>query len=469
MFFLGRENKKQKDVRTAHQILAESIFEHTLSGCFYLKDGKVADCNTAMLNLVRGNRDQIIGLSVEKFSPEFQPDGKKSNIATQEIIERLFKYRKPIQFDWVHVRMDGNILPVFATIFLINIEGNDEIAVVWEDRCEHFAAQEQQIKNQKNIEFMTESFRRVLHDIKTGDLTATLDQAFAPEYESIRKDFNDGLCAISEAMQKIASNTVVVSNTSAEVSTATEDLARRTEEQASSLEQTTVTVSSINKNMHKIASLTKNARDTSFLTKKSVEESRESIINAMEAMKKIESSSEKINSIIETINGISFQTNILALNAAVEAARAGEHGRGFSVVASEIRTLAQRTADESKNIQDLISRSYADINNGVSFVGDTEKCIHDITNQIRDLEHLIGSVSSSAIEQSNGLNEINMTMNEMDAITQKNAAMVEETTAAVHNLAREAESLREVVGHFNIDRIVNPELQSHFYLLGNRS
>lgn len=458
MFFSKFRKENNKDVLSVHQILAESIFEHSLSGCFYLKNGKVADCNKAMLDLVGGNRDQIIGLSVERFSPEFQPNGKKSSDSTQEIVERLLKYRKPIQFDWVHLRIDGTLLPVFATIFLINIEGHDEIAVVWEDRREQFASQEQQKKNQKNIEFMTDSFRRALLAIKTGDLTATLDQPFAPEYESIRNDFNDGLSAISAALQKITSNTVVVSNTSAEVFTATDELARRTEEQASSLEQTTETVSSINKNMQEIASVTKNARDTSILTKNSVDLSKVTIENTIDAMKKIEESSSKINSIIETINGISFQTNILALNAAVEAARAGEHGRGFSVVASEVRTLAQRTADESKNIQDLISHSYAVINNGVGFVRDTQRCILDISTQINDLGNLIERVSTSAAEQSGGLNEINTTMNELDTITQKNAAMVEETTAAVHNLAREAASLNDIVNQFQYKRHYTHEI-----------
>nr|WP_275943921.1 methyl-accepting chemotaxis protein [Gluconacetobacter takamatsuzukensis] len=203
--------------------------------------------------------------------------------------------------------------------------------------------------------------------------------------------------------------------------------------------------------MKKIAAVTKTAQRTATSTRSSATISQDAIAKAIGAMGRIEQSSKMINTIIETINGISFQTNILALNAAVEAARAGEQGRGFSVVASEVRTLAQRAADESKNIQELISRSYAEINNGVKFVNDTERCIRDITSQVDELGSLIEDVSTSSQEQSSGLNEINSAMNEMDLITQKNAAMVEETTAAVHNLAREATSLRQIVNHFRID------------------
>ncbi|WP_342354511.1 PAS domain-containing protein [Gluconacetobacter azotocaptans] len=127
-------------------MLAESIFEYTLTACFYLKNGKISDCNKAMLDLVGGSRDQVIGLSVEKFSPEFQPDGRKSGQASQNIISDLLKTRRPVQFDWMHVRLDGTILPVFATIFLVHIEGADQITVVWEDRRKHFPTR----KSRKN-------------------------------------------------------------------------------------------------------------------------------------------------------------------------------------------------------------------------------------------------------------------------------------------------------------------------------
>ncbi|MBB2206268.1 methyl-accepting chemotaxis protein [Gluconacetobacter takamatsuzukensis] len=451
MWFSKKRNSKHSDDRTVRQILAESIFEHTLTGCFYLKDGKVADCNKAMLDLVGGSREQVIGLSVEKFSPEFQPDGRNSGQAAQEIVGNLLKYREPIQFDWMHVRLDGTILPIFATIFLITIEGTDQIAVVWEDRREHFANQEKQKKLDEDVEFVRHSFSEALEAIKTGDLAVSLDKPFPTQYESIRKDFNDGIHGIKEAMRKISNNSEIVRNTSAEVSIATDDLARRTEEQAAGLEQTVATVSSITDNMKKIAAVTKTAQRTATSTRSSATISQDAIAKAIGAMGRIEQSSKMINTIIETINGISFQTNILALNAAVEAARAGEQGRGFSVVASEVRTLAQRAADESKNIQELISRSYAEINNGVKFVNDTERCIRDITSQVDELGSLIEDVSTSSQEQSSGLNEINSAMNEMDLITQKNAAMVEETTAAVHNLAREATSLRQIVNHFRID------------------
>jgi methyl-accepting chemotaxis protein len=175
------------------------------------------------------------------------------------------------------------------------------------------------------------------------------------------------------------------------------------------------------------------------------------VADAVNAMQRIEASSTKISNIIGVIDEIAFQTNLLALNAGVEAARAGEAGRGFAVVAQEVRELAQRSATAAKEIKDLISNSTSEVESGVKLVRDTGEALKTIEQHIVTINRHMEAIATSAREQSTGLSEVNSAVNQMDQVTQQNAAMVEQTNAAGSTLANEAGRLRELISQFRLN------------------
>jgi methyl-accepting chemotaxis protein len=192
------------------------------------------------------------------------------------------------------------------------------------------------------------------------------------------------------------------------------------------------------------------ARSTASAARSEAELSGDVVRQTVAAMSGIETSSRQISNIIGVIDEIAFQTNLLALNAGVEAARAGDAGRGFAVVATEVRALAQRSADAAKEIKALISTSGQEVESGVKLVGETGRALDRIAEQVAKVNELVGEIAASAQEQATGLNQVNTAVNQMDQVTQQNAAMVEQSTAASHSLAGEAEALARLVGRFQI-------------------
>ena len=167
-------------------------------------------------------------------------------------------------------------------------------------------------------------------------------------------------------------------------------------------------------------------------------------------MQDISASSHKIAAIIGVIDGIAFQTNILALNAAVEAARAGEQGRGFAVVASEVRALAQRSAGAANEIKTLIGTSVSNVESGARLVSDAGATMREIVNSVQRVSDVIGEITAAAVEQSSGIGQVNLAVNEIDEMTQQNAALVEESAAAAESLKDQAQRLSQAVGQFNL-------------------
>jgi methyl-accepting chemotaxis protein len=231
---------------------------------------------------------------------------------------------------------------------------------------------------------------------------------------------------------------------------AADNLARRTEHQAANQEETTAALGDILKTVHSNAGGAEHAKRLASAAQEDAEHSGAVVTDAIGAMSAIETSSHQIGNIIGVIDEIAFQTNLLALNAGVEAARAGEAGRGFAVVATEVRALAQRSAEAAKEIKNLISTSGAQVETGVRLVGEAGGALTRIAAQVAELNGLIGKIATSATNQAAGLSEINSAVEQMDQLTQQNAAMVEEATAASHALSDEAGSLERLISRFSL-------------------
>ena len=281
-----------------------------------------------------------------------------------------------------------------------------------------------------------------------GDLTARVEQDVAPEYEALKHDFNVAMSQLQNTMGVVVGATSSMRSGADEISRAADDLSHRTERQAASLEETAAALDEITETVRRTAEGATHARGVVETARVNAAQSAEVVRKATAAMGEIEGSSRQIEQIIGVIDEIAFQTNLLALNAGVEAARAGDAGRGFAVVASEVRALAQRSAQAAKEIKALIHASGEQVGHGVSLVAETGKALQVIVSQVAEINGIVSEIASSAQEQATGLHQVNSAVNQMDQVTQQNAAMVEQSTAASHALANEAVELAKLIGQF---------------------
>ena len=283
-----------------------------------------------------------------------------------------------------------------------------------------------------------------------GRLTVNINRPFTASMEGTRTDFNRAVDKLAQVVREIHVNAEGISSNAAQLQESSSDFARKLERQAASVEETAAALEEVNTTVQESARSAAEAGQLVTATRAAAERSGEVVRNAVDAMGRIEQSSNEISSIIGVIDEIAFQTNLLALNAGVEAARAGEAGKGFAVVAQEVRELAQRSANAAKEIKALIHTSSEQVKAGVSLVHETGEALSEIVGQVGAIDGNVRRIVESAREQATGLREINSAVNEMDQGTQQNAAIVEESSAASHSLASELASLLQQLRQFDI-------------------
>ncbi|WHA42200.1 methyl-accepting chemotaxis protein [Agrobacterium larrymoorei] len=316
---------------------------------------------------------------------------------------------------------------------------------------ERHERERQKAQEAADIQFAVDGLAKGLGQLADGNVGYRIATPFVEHLDRLRNDFNNSVGKLHQALTSVGKNARGIDAGANEIRSAADDLSKRTEQQAASVEETAAALEQIATTVRDSAKRAEEVGSLVTKTRLSAEHSGQVVRDAVLAMQQIEKSSGEISNIIGVIDEIAFQTNLLALNAGVEAARAGEAGKGFAVVAQEVRELAQRSATAAKEIKTLIVTSGDQVRAGVNLVGNTGTALEGIVSEVQQINHHVNAIVESSREQSVGIQEINSAVNTMDQGTQQNAAMVEQSTAASHSLAKEAAELNKLIAQFNLD------------------
>ena len=419
----------------------------------FAKDGKLSDANENFVNATQSGTG-IMGKATlaQMFADNLENDRDGREFANQVMSGRM----KPGRFSAAMPGASSGFIFEGSFTVLHDEKGVPDKAIflgtdVTANEMAVRAAEAEREKSAEEQSHVVELLSEAMNKLAEGDLQTDISETVPPAYEKLRTDFNGTVESLRQAIAAVMHNSESIRNETAEITSAADDLSRRTETQAATLEETAAALDELTVSVRSAAEGADDVSKMSAEAQKNAEQGGNVAREAVAAMDGIKTSSQEISKITSVIDDIAFQTNLLALNAGVEAARAGEAGRGFAVVATEVRALAQRSSDAAREINALISSSGDQVQQGVELVDKTGTALASIVTSISEISNRVSNIATSSREQSSGLAEINTAVNELDHVTQQNAAMFEETTAASHALTSEADALAKAVSRFKMD------------------
>ncbi|OYW31904.1 MAG: hypothetical protein B7Z51_04355, partial [Methyloversatilis sp. 12-65-5] len=292
---------------------------------------------------------------------------------------------------------------------------------------------------------------RVLSALSRGDLSERISNEYEGTFGQLKDDANTTVDALTRMVGQIRVSASAITSASKEIASGNSALSERTDTQAANLEATASSMEELTSTVRQNAESAMQANQLVVGASNVAVRGGEVVQQVVQTMGEISDSSERIADIISVIDGIAFQTNILALNAAVEAARAGEQGRGFAVVASEVRSLAQRSAAAAKEIKALISDSVGKVQSGSRLVGEAGQTMEEIVGSVKRVTTIMAEITAASVEQSSGIERVNLAITQMDGVTQQNARLVKEEADAASSLEEQSAALMRAVGQFKLD------------------
>ena len=406
-------------------------------------DGTIIDANDNFLSLMGYTREQIVGQHHRMFVHASEHNSPEYRTFWEQLRGGQFRAD-----EFRRVTSSGSEVWLQASYNPIRDQNGRFTKIV-----KYATDITNQVVVRAELQRAMDETSRVMKALASGRLTERVEGEFSGDFKQLKDDINGSMEKMHELFIGLVRAATGVETGAQEISKGNADLSRRSEEAASSLEETASSMEEMTATVKQNAD---NAQKANELVKKASNQAEEGgrvVREAVSAMEGVNESSRQISDIIGVIDEIAFQTNLLALNASVEAARAGEQGRGFAVVASEVRNLAGRSATAAKEIKDLIMDSSQRVEQGSKLVDKSGKTLADIVAAVQSVTEIVGEIAAASAEQASGINEVNNSVTQMDELTQQNAALVEQIAAASESLTKQAEGMKQMIGHFDTDEL----------------